>query len=134
EEKWCIYLKYRHEAQAADLIVELCRKETGIMSVETVLKRVSRDEEQWAKQLFREKAAMDYRSGMGAARDEGLAKGREEGMAIGDARGFERARLEYETKAVQDKLETGRSMKADGFSTEQIRKYTGLPVDAIEKL
>jgi predicted transposase/invertase (TIGR01784 family) len=119
EEKWCIYLKYRHEAQAAGLIDELCRKEPGIMRTDTVLKRVSRDEEQWAKQLFREKAAMDYRSGMGTARDEG----RSEGIAIGDARGFERARLE-----------TGRSMKADGFSTEQIRKYTGLPVDVIEKL
>ena len=85
------------------------------MRAETVLRRVSRDEERWAQQLFREKAAMDYRSGMGAARDEGIA--------IGDARGFERARLE-----------TGRSMKADGFSTEQIVKYTGLAPEIIAKL
>jgi predicted transposase YdaD len=112
------------------------------MSVETVLKQVSRDEEQWAKQLFREKAAMDYRSGMGAARDEGLAKGREEGMAmgrsegiaIGDARGFARARLEYETKAVQDKLEISRKMKARGWLLADIAEDTSLPFDVIEKL
>jgi predicted transposase/invertase (TIGR01784 family) len=137
EEKWCIYLKYRHEAQAADLIAELCRKERGIMSVEAVLKRVSRDDEQWAKQLFREKAVMDYRSGMGAARDEGLAKGREEGIAIGDARGFERARLEYQAqlaKAEQDKLEIARKMKAKGWPLPEIAEDTGLPFDAIAKL
>jgi predicted transposase/invertase (TIGR01784 family) len=119
EEKWCIYLKYRHEAQAAGLIAELCRKEPGIMRADTVLKRVSRDEEQWAKQLFREKAAMDYRSDMGAARDEGLAKG----IVIGDARGFERARLEI-----------ARKMKARGWLLADIAEDTGLPVDAIEKL
>jgi predicted transposase YdaD len=81
---------------------------------------------------------MDYRSGMGAARDEGLAKGRtigrEEGIAIGDARGFERARLEYETKAMQDKLEIARKMKARGWLLADIAEDTGLPFDAIEKL
>jgi predicted transposase/invertase (TIGR01784 family) len=129
EEKWCIYLKYRHEAQAADLIAELCRKETGIMSVETVLKRVSRDEEQWAKQLFREKAAMDYRSGMGAARDEGIA--------IGDARGFERARLEYEVKlakAERARMEIARKMKAKGWPLPEIAEDTGLSPEIIAKL
>jgi predicted transposase/invertase (TIGR01784 family) len=93
------------------------------MSVETVLRRVSREEEQWARQLFREKAAMDYRSGMGAAREEGeaagLAKGRKEGRVMG----YDQARLE-----------TGRTMKADGFSADQIAKYTGLPFEAIAKL
>ena len=69
---------------------------------------------------------MDYRSGMGAARDKGIA--------IGDARGFERARLEYEAKAEQDRLETGRTMKADGFSTEQIAKYTGLAPETVAQL
>ena len=58
-----IYLKYRHKEYAAGLIDELCRKESGIMRAETVLRRVSRNEEQWAQQLFREKAAMDYRAG-----------------------------------------------------------------------
>ena len=62
---------------------------------------------------------MDYRSGMGAARDEGITIGRDEGIVIG----YDQARLE-----------TGRSMKADGFSTEQIVKYTGLAPEIIAKL
>jgi predicted transposase/invertase (TIGR01784 family) len=74
------------------------------------------------KQLFREKAAMDYRSGMGAARDEGWAKG------------YDQARLEYETRAKQDKLEIARKMKAKGWPLPEIAEDTGLPVDAIEKL
>jgi predicted transposase/invertase (TIGR01784 family) len=155
EEKWCIYLKYRHEEAASGLIGELCRKERGIMSVETVLRRVSGEEEQWARQLFREKAAMDYRSGMGAARDEGLAEGRKEGWVKGRKEGrvigYDQARVEYEArlekaeqaklehearlaKTEQARLETGRTMKADGFSAEQIAKYTGLPPEAIAKL
>jgi predicted transposase/invertase (TIGR01784 family) len=137
EEKWCIYLKYRHEAEASELIDELCRKERGIMSVETVLRRVSGEEEQWARQLFREKAEMDYRSGMGIARDEGREEGEASGLVKGRIIGYGQARLEYEAKlakAEQAKLETGRIMKADGFTTEQIAKYTGLPPEAIAEL
>jgi predicted transposase/invertase (TIGR01784 family) len=44
---------------------------------------------------------------------------RHEGEAIGEARG---------------RMETGRTMKADGFSTEQIMKYTGLSPDTIAQL
>ena len=54
------------------------------------------------QQLFREKAAMDYRSGMDAARDEGRqeeeAAGLAKGIAVGDTRGFEQARLEIARK------------------------------------
>jgi predicted transposase/invertase (TIGR01784 family) len=89
------------------------------MSVETVLRRVSRDEEQWAKQLFREKAAMDYRSGMDAARDAGEAIG----LAKGRTLGYDQARLEI-----------ARKMKARGWLLADIAEDTGLPFDAIEKL
>jgi chromosome segregation ATPase len=41
------------------------------MSAEKVLNKVSREYEEWAKALFREKAAMDYRSGMHASRMKG---------------------------------------------------------------
>ena len=104
------------------------------MRAETVLRRVSRDEERWAQQLFREKAAMDYRSGMGAARDEGEAAGLAKGIALGDARGFERARLEYEARAKQDKLEIARKMKARGWSVADIAEDTGLSLETIVKL
>ena len=73
----------------------------GITRAETVLKRVSRDEERWAQQLFREKAAMDYRSGMGAAWDESRQEGEAAGLAKGKAIGYDQARLEYEAKLVK---------------------------------
>jgi hypothetical protein len=58
---------------------------------------------------------MDCRSGMGAAREEGIA--------IGDTGGFERMRLEI-----------ARKMKARGWLLADIAEDTGLPFDAIEKL
>ena len=75
------------------------------------------------QQLFREKAAMDYRSGMGAALDKGITIGRSEGIAAGDARGFERARLEI-----------ARKMKLRGWSLADIAEDTGLALETILKL
>jgi predicted transposase/invertase (TIGR01784 family) len=135
EEQWCIYLKYRHEEKAAGLINELCRKETGIMRAEAVLQRVSRDEEEWARQLFREKAAMDYRSGMGAARDEGFAMGRNEGFTRGRdkgiAIGYDQARLEYEAKAERDKLEIARNLLNKGWTVEDAAQIAKLPLEKV---
>jgi flagellar biosynthesis/type III secretory pathway protein FliH len=112
ELKWCIYLKYKVDTNAAGLINELCEQEEGIMRADRALKKISRDEEQWARALFREKASMDYRSGMNAAR----RVGREEGLAQGEAKGREEA----EEKARLEKLEAARKLKARGFSDEEI--------------
>jgi hypothetical protein len=59
------------EENTAKLIEELCRQEEGIMRADRALKKISRDEEQWAWALFREKAAMDYRSGLSSSRRAG---------------------------------------------------------------
>jgi predicted transposase/invertase (TIGR01784 family) len=72
EEKWCIYLKYHEEEEKSPLIKELCQEEAGIMSAEKVLYEVSAEYEEWARALFREKAEMDYRSGMGNAYRRGV--------------------------------------------------------------
>jgi hypothetical protein len=50
------------------LIEELCKQEEGIMLADRALAKISRDQEKWARALFREKAAMDYSSGIYAAR------------------------------------------------------------------
>jgi predicted transposase/invertase (TIGR01784 family) len=71
ELKWGIYFRYRNNVKMAGLIEELCREEKGIMHAERALRKISRTEEQWARNLFREKASMDYVSGMEAARLEG---------------------------------------------------------------
>ena len=85
---------------------------------------------------------MDYRSGMGAARDEGLARGRQEGeaaglakgIAVGDARGFERARLEYEARAEQDKLEIARDLLDKGWTVEEAAQTAKLPLEKVRRL
>ncbi|MDR1971846.1 MAG: Rpn family recombination-promoting nuclease/putative transposase [Treponema sp.] len=118
EVKWGIYLGYQGKEGVAGMIKELSRGEEGIMSAERELGRMSRDAEQWARALFREKAAMDYRSGMGNARD----RGREEGIKLG---------LE---QAHREKLESARKLREIGLSSTQIQETLGLSLAEIRKL
>jgi predicted transposase/invertase (TIGR01784 family) len=118
ELKWCIYLKYKVETNAAGLISELCKQEEGIMRADRALKKISRDEEQWARTLFREKAAMDYRSGMSSARRVGL----EEGEA------------KEREKAHQKDLQSARKLKARGFSDEEIADILQIAIEDIAGL
>jgi predicted transposase/invertase (TIGR01784 family) len=96
------------------MIAELARGEEGIMNAERALRKMNREREQWARALWREKRAKDYLD-YKTRLEEALAEGREEGKAEG-------------------RLEAARSMKADGFSPEQIQKYTGLSPEDIEAL
>jgi hypothetical protein len=66
EQKWCIYLRYKSNEKMEPLIQELCKQE-GIMRADRALAKISRDQEKWARALFREKAAIDYSSGLYAA-------------------------------------------------------------------
>ncbi|GHV96628.1 hypothetical protein AGMMS50293_29480 [Spirochaetia bacterium] len=130
EEKWCIYMKYRHEAKAQGLIAELCREE-GIMQAERALTKVSRDYEKWARTLYREKAEMDYRSGMYTARKEGIAEGKVVGIAEGKVAGIaEGSAKGYE----QASFEIARKMKARGRPLGEIIEDTGLAPEIVEKL
>jgi predicted transposase/invertase (TIGR01784 family) len=134
EVKWGIYLRYQSKEGVEDMIRELSRGADGIRCAERELGRMSRDAEQWARALFREKAAMDYRSGMGNARDRGReegiklgeARGRQEGIKIGEARGQEQARRE--------KLEIARKLREIGLSSTQIQETLGLPPEETGKL
>jgi SOS response regulatory protein OraA/RecX len=92
----------------------LVEKEEGIMRADRALKKISRDEEQWARALFREKAAMDYRSGMNAARRVGREEERE--------------------KAHQEKLESARKLKARGFSDAEISDILQIAIGDIAGL
>jgi predicted transposase/invertase (TIGR01784 family) len=79
EEKWCAYFLCKRHEELKPVIEDLCRKETGIMRAERAIKKMNRDYEQWARALFREKADLDYRSGMYGARQSGIDEGRAEG-------------------------------------------------------
>ncbi|GHV07639.1 hypothetical protein FACS189485_18250 [Spirochaetia bacterium] len=102
ELKWCIYFRYKRSEKMEPLIEELCKQEEGIMMADRALARISRDQEKWARALFREKAAMDYSSGIYAA-----------GKA---------AHMEDARKMKADSLPLEKIQKYTGLSPEDIEK------------
>lgn len=63
-------------------------------------------------------------------REAAIKKGYNEGWANGSAEG----RAEEHAKALKEKLESARRMKADNMPTELIAKYTGLTAEEIGAL
>ena len=119
EEKWCIYLKYRHEEQAASLIEELCQKEDGIMKAEKTITKVSREYRRFARNMAIMKNSMDRASEIYNARLEGEAAGMAQGITQGSA---------------QEKLEIARKMKNAGKPISEIIEFTGLDAEVIKNL
>jgi hypothetical protein len=126
EEKWCIYLKYHEEEGKSPLIEKLCLEEAGIMSAEKVLYEVSAEYEEWARALFREKAEMDYRSGMGNAYRRGVkdTEIRAEAQAEARVQTVEQ-RAEARVQAVEQRAEARlaaaiRKMREMGFAEDII--------------
>ena len=72
--KWCIYMRYRHEAWAASIIEELCLKEEGIMRAEKTVTKVSRDYKKFARNMAIMKNSMDRASDIYNARLEEKAE------------------------------------------------------------
>jgi predicted transposase/invertase (TIGR01784 family) len=65
--------------------------------------------------------------GKAEGKTQGLAEGKAQGLTEGTAQGWQKR----DDEARQEKLEAARKMKADGFSPEQIQKYTGLSPEDI---
>ena len=59
DEKWCMYMKYRHEERAAKQIERLYREEEGIMRAERAAHWVSRDYEKAIRRMNIIKNEMD---------------------------------------------------------------------------
>jgi len=70
DEKWCIYMKYRHQGQAEPLIQELCRREAGIMQAERSLGKVSRSYQKYIREMNIAKNEMERWYKNKAARNE----------------------------------------------------------------
>jgi len=111
EEKWCTFMKYRHEDWAGKLIEELSRKEEGIMRAEMVAERIDRDYEKFARRLAEEKNRLDIALRREAIRRASLAEGME-----------------------QRTLEIARKMKNAGRPLSEIMEFTGLPSETIEQM
>ena len=69
----------------------------------------------------------DLKNVVDTARDEGKEEGRVEGRVEGKVEGKEEGREERN-------MEIAKTMKAEGFSSEQISRLTGLSMEEIEKL
>jgi predicted transposase/invertase (TIGR01784 family) len=119
EEKWCMFMKYRHEERAEALIEELCRKEAGIMRAEQAVMKVSRDYKRYALRMAGIKNSMDRAQELFLAKEEA----EEEGLQ----KGLEKGRAERE-------LEFARKMKNAGRPLSEIVEFTGLSTETIEQL
>ena len=97
DEKWCIFMKYRHDNTAKPLITELCVKEEGIMRAEQQIVKLDRGYLRYMRNLSAEKDKIDLAYKMGTAYREGEAKGIEIGEARGEAKGEARAQQNWQT-------------------------------------
>jgi len=70
DQKWCIYMKYRHEELVEPLIEELCRKEEGIMHAEKALSKVDRNYAKYAREMSIIKGRMERAAAIHNARLE----------------------------------------------------------------
>ena len=66
---------------------------------------------------------LTYTSRMMECRRDGYEEGREEGISIGLERG-----------AYQNKLETAKSLLAEGLHPEMVARCTGLPLETVLEL
>jgi predicted transposase/invertase (TIGR01784 family) len=119
EEKWCTFLKYRHEGRAEKLIEELTRKEEGIMRAERAAAKIDRDYEKFARRLAEEKNRLDIALRREAIRRQSLDEGRAEGRTEGRAEGIQEIAIK---------------MKKAGRPLSEIAEFTGLPAETIEQL
>jgi hypothetical protein len=92
EQKWCIYMKYRHVKQARALIDNLCLKEEGIMKAEKSVYKVSRSYKRFARMMSEKIGKIDRDSEILYAKEEGMEMGREEGREEGIGIGEEKER------------------------------------------
>ena len=138
DEKWCIFMKYRHIDWAKEIIDKLCQEEAGIMSAEKTIKLVDRRYRKFARNMAMMKNSMDRASDIDYAhregRREGEAIGLEKGEVIGLAKGESIGLAKGEVIAYKNMLETAAKMKASGLSVEKIMEFTNLSYDEILRL
>lgn len=131
-EKWLYILKFSElYSEPGTALPENLQEEAGIiMAIETMRKAYARDE---VRELIkmREKAKLDYQSGLADAHEQGLEQGLEKGLEQGLEKGLEQG-LEQGLKQGRD--DVARKMLELGVSFEVIQQATGLSESAIKAL
>ncbi|MBO7486585.1 MAG: hypothetical protein J6T84_11050 [Spirochaetaceae bacterium] len=118
-ENWAIFLKDADNPKKTGIIQKLTETEAGLMNAKQSLSSISTDRDLWVEQFRQEMFERDYRSGIAAAEDRGIA--------IGEARGEERGRTEA-------KLEAARNLINLGVSFDIIAQAQDLPLETVQQL
>jgi predicted transposase/invertase (TIGR01784 family) len=143
DEKWCMYMGYRHEERTARLMEQFYREEAGIMRAELAVEKISRDYQKYARQMAITKNKMDRAQARYDGRQEGLAEGHAEGLEKGIAEGLEKGIAEGKAKGLaegraegiaKEKLAIAQNLKKMGLPVPQIAEVTGLSPETIEQL
>jgi len=142
EEKWCIFMRYRHEKRAAKLVEKLYREEEGIMLAEKAVKGISRDYLKFAREMAETKNRIERQYRLYKAEKEGLEKGMAQGLERGMAQGLEKGMEKGIKKGIKKGMEKGmvQGMEkgmAAGRNEERQRFLEmldlGLPVEEIKQ-
>ena len=89
------------------------------MNAKQSLSSISADRDLWVEQFRQERFERDYRSGLSAAENRGIA--------IGEERGKEAGRSEA-------KLEDARNMLMENLPAETVARCTGLSLETVQQL
>jgi len=115
DEKWCIFMKYRHDKNVKSLINELCRKEAGIMKAEQQVVKLNRSYLKYMRNLSVEKDKIDLAYKLNAAYKKGAAEGQEKGQKERD-------------------IAIAKKALAEGSTSEFVQKITELDMQTIQEL
>jgi len=100
-----------------------------------VLLTISKDEVERARLMSEYKGEVDYQSKMVYAKRMGMQQGREEGRKQGREEGHKQGREEgREQGRVERALEIAGKMRNAGKPLSEIAEFTGLTVEAIERV
>ncbi|MDR2716876.1 MAG: Rpn family recombination-promoting nuclease/putative transposase [Treponema sp.] len=151
DEKWCIYFKYRHEGQTAELVKRLYRTEEGIMLAERAVAGIDRDYLRAVRKMGEIKNRMDHAQMKYDLRQEVREEVRQEiqekvsrevqKKMLREVRKEMRQEVREEMRQEvrkemrqENTLEIARKMKNAGRPLSEITEFTGLPVRAIKQL
>jgi predicted transposase/invertase (TIGR01784 family) len=135
EEKWCIFMRYRHEKRAAKLVEELYCEEEGIMVAERAINGIDRDYLRAARKMAEAKNRWEREQRLFKADEEGHARGMARGMEQGMAQGLLEGMSQGMAQGMaQSKLEIALKMKAAGRPLAEIAEFTGLSLEEIEHI
>ena len=128
-ERWALFFTSAVEQERKKVLDSLIAVDEGIRMANDVLCEVTQDDYERAAIFEREKILRDYYAGLANATNKGKREGFDAGLARGIEQGLEQGRNEGLEQGLEKLRQSARSMKAEGLSPEQIKRFTGLSED-----